>query len=150
MAIVCGISIVAMITSIIVVSHIEVSSSLPTFDLTAVDGTPDNPGESWSLIYRDGMEFSAHLCGEVILVDRKADIYFTNDEGNTVWMKLRIYDQAGNIIAETGLIKPGQYIKTIPFTDVPARGQKISMKIMTYQPDTYYSEGAVTITTTIG
>ncbi len=122
----------------------------PEFDSTAVVGTPTDAGESWMPIYQDGMEFSAHICGRVMINDGLADIYFTNDEGNEVWMMLRIMDEAGNILGETGLIKPGEYVKSVKFDVVPEVGTAIKMKIMAYEPETYYSAGAVSLNTVIG
>lgn len=122
----------------------------PDFDKNAITGTPTVEDESWMPIYKDGMDFSAHVCGRVLINNKAADLYFTNDEGNSVWMKLRIMDENGKILGETGLIKPGQYVKSVGFNTVPAVGTKIKMKIMTYQPETYYSAGAVTLNTVIG
>lgn len=122
----------------------------PEFDPQAVSGTPVDAGESWTEIYQDGMGFSAHVCGRIVIEDDSADIYFTNDQDNQVWMKLRVTDAEGNILGETGLIKPGEYVKSVVFHTVPDKGRKISMKIMAYEPKTYYSAGAVTLNTEIG
>ena len=80
----------------------------------------------------------------------KMDLYFTNDDGNGVWLKLRIFDGEGNIIAETGIIKPNEYVKTVTFDTVPEKGSAVKLKIMAYEPDTYYSAGAVTLNTVVG
>lgn len=79
-----------------------------------------------------------------------ADVYLTNDEGNKVWLKLRILDEEDNILAETGLLKPNEYVKTVTFDKIPKSGANIKLKIMAYEPDTYYSAGAVTLNTTVG
>ncbi len=122
----------------------------PAFETEAVTGTPAGMDDSWMPIYQEGMPYSAHVCGRVILTDGAADLYFTNDPENTVWMKLRITDEAGSILAETGLLKPGQYLKRIPFDTAPKAGTRIRMKIMAYEPETFYSAGAVTLNTVIG
>lgn len=122
--------------------------SPPSFESQAEKGTPTPPDElGYREIYADGMTFKASVCGEVIVKDGKADIYFTNPKENTLWMKLRIFDSEGKVIAETGLIKPDEYLKTISFDTVPENNSSIKMKIMTYEPDTYYSGGAVTLNT---
>ena len=77
-------------------------------------------------------------------------MYFTNDDGNEVWLKLRILDEEDNILAETGLLKPNQYVRTVTFDTVPENRANIKLKIMAYEPDTYYSAGAVTLNTTVG
>lgn len=120
----------------------------PEFDNNAVSGTPEVPDDMGYLeVYKEGMSFNSFVCGEVNIVDGKADIYFTNPQKNTLWMKLRIFDDKGNVIAETGLIKPNEYLKTVTFDKVPVNNSKITMKIMTYEPNTYYSGGAVSLNT---
>ena len=57
------------------------------------------------------------------------------------------HDRKGDILAETGLIKPGEYLPEITFDSLPDDGEKIILRLMSYQPDTYYSGGSVTLTT---
>ncbi len=122
----------------------------PPFEATAQSGVPEVTDESWMQIYRDGMNFSAHICGKVVLDGHTADVYFTNDDGNGVWLKLRVLDEKGSILAETGLLKPHEYVKRVTFDTVPQSGVTVKLKIMAYEPDTYYSAGAVTLNTTVG
>ena len=120
----------------------------PKFDSEAAEGVPSVPdGMGYLEVYKEGMSFNAFVCGEVNVVNGKADVYFTNPQKNTLWMKLRVFDEKGNVIAETGLIKPNEYLKTISFEKIPANNSKITMKIMTYEPTTYYSGGAVSLNT---
>lgn len=120
----------------------------PEFDSAAVSGVPAPDNASWSRIYQEGMSFSAHVCGSVHISGGTADVYFTNDAENEVWLKLRVMDEDGNILGETGLLRPGEYVQTIVFDTVPENGAAIKMKIMAYEPETYYSAGAVTLNTT--
>lgn len=96
------------------------------------------------------MSFFAHVCGRVIIENGKADLYFTNDEGNKVWLKLRITGADDDILAETGLLKPEEYVKSVFFDTVPENGTAIKLKIMAYEPETYYSAGSVSLNTTVG
>ena len=121
----------------------------PDFDASAQTGTPAVTDGSWTRIHRDGMNFSAHLCGRITRNGDSADVYFTNDSGNTVWLKLRILDENDRILAETGLLKPNEYVRTVRFTKIPRSGAAIKLKIMAYEPKTYYSAGAVTLHTTL-
>ncbi len=121
----------------------------PPFDATAIVGMPTITDSSYMPIYQEGMSYVAHICGRVVVVGDAADVYFTNDAGNNVWMKLRVADGEGNVIGETGLIKPGEYIKSVRFDRAPGVGTKLRMKIMAYEPDTYYSAGAVTLNTVV-
>lgn len=128
----------------------ETSFTPPPFDSAAVVGTPTVPdGLGYKELYQEGMTFKVSVCGRVEVDGNTADVYFTNPESNGVWMKLRILDENGNTLGETGLIKPGEYLKTITFDTVPDEGTPIKMKIMTYEPETYISTGSIVLNTTV-
>ena len=152
--IICGVCLVAVIGMIVALSLtgpkvIHKPFTPPAFDANAQTGTPEVPDESWKQVFQPGMSFVAYICGKVVLQENTADVYFTNDFENEAWLKVRITDIDGNILAETGLIKPGEYLKSVTFTTVPAPGTEIAMRIMAYEPDTYYSLGAVTLNTVV-
>ncbi len=120
----------------------------PQFDAAAVDGTPNVPEDlGWYEVYKTGMSFKASVCGEIRIQNGTAKVYFTSPEENTLWLKLRIYNAKGDILGETGLIKPGQYLSDITFDILPEDGEKIVLKLMSYQPGTYHSGGSVTLNT---
>lgn len=120
----------------------------PPFDEAATKGTPTVPaGMGWSEIYKDGMSFRANLCGEIRIRDGKAKVYFTSPESNTLWMKLRVVNTKGEILAESGLIRPGEYLEEIAFDQIPQHNERITLRIMSYQPETYYSGGAASLNT---
>lgn len=121
----------------------------PPFEAAAQTGMPTVEDSSWNKIFQSGMSFVAYMCGKVTMNGTGADLYFTNDKDNNAWLKLRIMDEKGNILAETGIIKPGEYLQTVQFTTVPTSGQKLTMKIMGYEPETYHSIGAVTLNTVV-
>ena len=116
----------------------------PPFDNHAVKGKPQVPDDyNWSELMNENIEFSIGLSGRLVIDDdNNIAIYFYNGEDNQVWLKLRVYDFNKNIIAETGLIKPGEYIKEIELQNKIRVGEHIKVKVMSYQPETYYSEGA--------
>lgn len=121
----------------------------PDFAADAQQGIPEVPEElGWFTPQAEGLALKVSLCGEVIVRDGKADIYFTNHEENEDWMLVRIFDEDGAILAQTGMIRPGEYIRTIEFDTVPKDGQIIIYKVMAYEPETYYSTGALTLQTT--
>ncbi|MDO5425337.1 MAG: hypothetical protein Q4F41_16590 [Eubacteriales bacterium] len=122
----------------------------PSFDPAAVAGTPTvDASLGWSEIYQEGMAFKASVCGNVITDGSSAVVYFTNAEGFDVWLKLRILNEDGEILGETGLLKPGEYVKSVALTADVTDGETIKLKIMAYEPDTYYSAGSVSLKTTI-
>lgn len=147
---ICALSLISMLISLIFTGEKqpEVAFVPPEFDKEAVIGTPDVPdGLGWSEV--DAQVFKASICGVVTVENDKADIWFANPTSNTVWLKLRILDANGNALGETGLIKPGEYVKSVAFSVVPKIGEPIGLKLMAYEPETYYSAGSATLNTII-
>lgn len=123
----------------------------PPFEDAAMQGIPDVPEElQYSSPYRDGMAYRFSVCANVKMDGSKAVVYFTNAEENSVYLKLRVLDKDGNILGETGLLKPGEYVKGVELDKDPSAETTISLKIMSYEPDTYMSEGSVILKTEIG
>ena len=147
-----GACILAVVTMIIVLA-VPQSPKMgaftpPPFEAQAVAGVPTVPQElGWSEL--DAQLYKVSVCGVVQVTEDLAEVWFTNPEGNTVWLKLRILDKSGNILGETGIVKPGEYVQSVQLTQVPASGTAITMKIMAYAPETYYSEGSVALNTTL-
>ncbi|MDO4333941.1 MAG: hypothetical protein Q4C58_14835 [Eubacteriales bacterium] len=151
-AVVCVISLAIMTAALILCNKNSGNSVFtpPPFEAEAVSGTPDVPDESgWSEIYQAGMEFKAYVCGNVIADGDSAVVYFTNSGDFDVWLKLRILDENGAVIGESGLLKPGEYVKSVPLTSDITDEEAVRLKIMAYEPETYYSVGTVTLNTTI-
>lgn len=122
----------------------------PPFDSSAVRGEPTPPEElGYSELYQDGMSFKVGICGNIILNDNKANIYFYNCDNNDVWLKLRILDESNGIICETGLIKPDEYIESVDIPKQLEDNEKVKLKIMAYEPQTYYSEGSIVLNTSV-
>ena len=148
LSMICAAALIIMtVTLIIDAQKTAVSFTPPGFDSSANAGVPTPNRSDWGVL--DAGTFSVHICGKVTVSEGKAELYFTNDPENTVWMKLRISDADGNIIAQTGIIKPGEYIESVYFDIIPPNDSAIDMKIMTYEPDTYYSMGAVSLSSTV-
>lgn len=109
-----------------------------------LDEVPSELG--YSIIYdASRMSYKIGLCGLFLInSENKADIYFTNPSVNDVWLKLRIYSESDpkDIVCETGLIKPGELLKTVEFNRLLVDGEPIIVKVMSYDPSNYYSRGA--------
>jgi hypothetical protein len=116
----------------------------PDFDANAVAGTPEPPEDSgYCVLYQEGMSFEVGLCGRVTVMDSDAYVYLTNISDNSLWLKVRIYDEKGKVVGESGLIRPGEYIKSVRLLREIDGNTKIQMKIMSYEPGTYASGGAI-------
>ena len=123
----------------------------PPFEQNAVSGVPEVEEElGYSSPYREGMSYRFSVCGNVTTEGSDAVVYLTNPAENEVWIKLRVLDEAGNTLGETGLIRPGEYVRCVTLSVVPPAGTKIRLKIMGYEPQTYHSAGSATLNTVTG
>ena len=123
----------------------------PEFEAAAVTGTPEVPdGLGYSAPYQEGMAYRFAVCGNVLMDGKQALVYFTNPAENDTWTKLRIYDENGNVLGETGLLMPGEYVQYVTLDKELEPGTAIKLKIMGYEPDTYLSAGSVVLNTQIG
>ena len=148
--IICAISVVVMIVALACSegNQAPVAFTPPPFDENAVRGMPDVPDNlGWREV--DAQVYKASICGVVTIENGNADIWFTNPESNTVWLKLRVSDANGNTLGETGLIRPGEYVQSVKFDIIPENGDAISLKLMAYEPETYYSAGSAMLNTTV-
>lgn len=151
LSVLCGLSVIVMIIVLCMAPEAERGEFVPPpFEPEAIEGTPEPPEElGWSELYQNGMSYRVGICGNPVAHEDAVDIYFSNPESNTVWLKLRVLDEKNKIICETGLIRPGEYIQSIRFGEQIKDGQHIKLKVMAYEPETYYSEGSIALNITI-
>ena len=120
----------------------------PPFEENAMTGVPEVPEDlGYSSPYKEGMAYHFSICGNVTTEGKDAVVYLTNPAENEVWLKLRILDESGKSLGETGLIKPGEYVRGVTLTTIPKTGSGITLKIMGYEPDTYRSAGSALLHT---
>lgn len=151
MSVICATAIMVMAMVLITTTKQEAVKFVPPeFDKTAQTGVPDVPKNlGWSKLYREGMTYTAWICGNLYVKDSSCEVYFANDKSNDKWMKLRMMNEKGRILGETGIIRPGEYVRSIKLDKPLASGTKIKLKIMGYEKDTYYSAGSVVLNTVI-
>lgn len=150
LSILCVLSIIVMLFAISNAPKNEVEFAPPNFEVEAIQGLPKPPQElGWSELYQDGMNYRVGICGNIVAYNNVADIYLSNSSDNKVWLKLRVLDENNNIIGETGLLKPNEYVKSVKLVANVQNGQRIKLKIMSYEPETYYSQGSVVLNTNI-
>ena len=153
-------SIIAIISFIVMAASIicccktkKVEFIKPEFDNNAIIGEIEITEEleklGYTEFYQDGMTYKFSLCGNITVENKKATVYFTNNKENEVWLKIRILNEVGNILGESGIIKPGEYVKHIDINDTVKSGDKITLKIMGYVPEKYTSAGTVSVNTII-
>lgn len=147
--VVCSVSLIVMFAVLMKTPQSKQLPFIPpSFEENAILGTPNVPdGLGWGEV--DAQVYKASVCGVISIDGNTADIWFANPDSNSVWLKLRVLDSEGNILGETGIIKPGEYVQTITFVQIPEVGDTIGLKIMAYEPETYYSAGSAVLTTTV-
>ena len=122
----------------------------PTFDKGAtVINTSDIPQSAQykSMVIKDG--FKIAMSSEVAINDNVADVYFTSDKDNVAWLKIEILSADGNTsYGESGLIKQGETLKQLKLESLP-EGESLLVKILSYEPTTYYSLGTAKVTVKI-
>lgn len=91
--------------------------------------------------------YIVHVCG-VLKADENGvlPVYFSSDADNVVWVKLRVIDEAGNRLGETGLLYSGEYVEALQLNENAASGT-VTLQIMGYEPESYYSAGTVGLMT---
>lgn len=147
-AVICVLSVIAMFAALSAGGKQEAAFTPPPFEASAQAGTPVVPeGLGWSEL--DAKAFRASVCGVIVPAGETADVWLTNPEDNAVWLKLRVLDADGNILGETGLLRPGEYVQSVTLRSMPKSGSTITLKLMAYEPETYYSAGAASLNTTI-
>lgn len=120
----------------------------PPFEEAAEEGMPELDDSRFQVFDFAGV-FSAGLLPDPELKDGKADIYLSSPSTNTVWMKCKLLDEDGKLLGETGVIRPGTYVKSVIITRQPGQDVPITYRVISYEPETYYSEGSVNIATTL-
>lgn len=153
LAVVCVVSVGVMIFALIHFAPKQEPFVPPEFDTAAVAGTLEETDElkalGWTAADVKDLPYAVRICGRVLVREQKADLWFYNEPKSESWLKLRIADEEGVILAETGLLKPGEYLQTVEFNRALAEDETISMKIMGYEPETYHSVGSITLNTTV-
>lgn len=146
LAVLCMLSLAIMI-AVLWRSDADAGFTPPPFEPMARSGTAAAP-EGAGYQELDMGAFRAGLCGKIRIREGMAVTCFTNPTDNSVWLRLRILDEDGNILGQTGLLRPGEYVAGVPMGEIP-EGTSVVLKVMAYEPDTYHSAGTVTLHTRI-
>lgn len=116
----------------------------PSHDENAVSGAPGGLAEELkysTLAMKDGFVVSVSA-SPTLDENGQLEAYFTADAGNTVNVRLMVLTEDGEELGSTGLLQPGEYVRSVALTTQPAPGDTIAYRILSYEPDTYYSAGS--------
>lgn len=118
---------------------------VPPFEENAIFG---KPYVEESLSYRDidvNGNFVFSLCGMPRVEDGELVLYFSSNEKNVPWLLIKVYDTDGNEIGKSGMLRAGEYVRSVTLSTVP-EDSEVRVKIVSYEPDTYYSMGTASAT----
>ena len=149
------ISVFAAILAVIVITIIIVAAGdkapiigdfiPPPFEENAVKGIPDPLPDFFGTL-AISEELIVGVCATPSLKENALDIYLTSHEKNISYVKIRIYDKKGEILGESGLLKPGEHLRSLELSaPIPSGENELRAIILSYEPDTYYSKGSAEI-----
>lgn len=110
----------------------------PEFDPAVVRQEPPASIDGWREVTHS--EYTFGICGKLNRAEGKsATIWLYNDaENEGVWLKLRVKDASGNVLGETGLVKPGESLEKVQLSRAVKEGEKLTYYVMAYDKD-YHS-----------
>ena len=138
----CVISVGAMFCALTA----EPAFTPPPFDSSAQSGIPEYIPGFQTL---DAQGFQAGLLTQPYSEGDQLQVYFANPAENVCNLRLRVLDETGNILGQSGLIRPGEFLPSVTLETMPPAGTTLICKLMAYEPETYHSAGAVTVTTAL-
>ena len=118
--------------------------SIPEVEKNTIEGSPKNISKE--CMYQEvkvNDDYVVHLCAIPTYKDNKLTIYFTSSKVNKGLVKFKVLDLKNNVIGESGLISSNSYIKDISLNKELSDKEKITIKVMHYEKDTYYSLGGI-------
>ena len=140
LALLCAVSVGGMFCALAA----EPAFTPPPFDTSAQARIPEEiPG--FQML--DAQAFQAGLLVSPIPDGAQLQVYFANPAENTCNLRLRVLDEAGNVLGQSGLLRPGEFLPSVTLESMPPAGATLIFKLMAYEPETYHSAGAVTVTT---
>ena len=121
----------------------------PKFDKLSVDKIPANLNYETSALeitsdYKIYIDATPKVSGNYLNVN------FVSFDTNNIWIKIRVLNEDSDVVAESGLVRPGEYLKKIKLDRKLESSSKITYVIMGYEIDTYFSEGVITLNTMVG
>ena len=121
----------------------KVDFDKPTIETNFIKGIPDNIDSS--LTYKEMAvkdDYIVYLCSTPKVNKNMLTIYFTSSEKNKDLLKIKIFDKDEKVLSESGLINPNSYIKEIKLNRELLNNEMVTIKVMSYEKETYYSNGS--------
>ncbi len=80
--------------------------------------------------------------------DGRLYLNVANLKDNNVWLLVRVYVDK-KMIAETGIFYQGEYVGDVACSRQLLANEKILIKVLAYEPETYHSEGVAQISAAV-
>ena len=120
----------------------------PEFDKNAIENISSEL-DYQSKIIKVTDNYSLYIEPEPIINDKSLIINLISLETNNIWLKVRVLKE-DEVVAETGLIKPGQYLEKVKLEKQLDVNDEIIYMVMGYEKDSYLSAGSIKLNTRIG
>lgn len=117
----------------------------PPFEESALVGVPEEVlarADFHTIDVKGNYTFA--ICGAPEYKDGRLFPYFSSHGENEVWLLIKVYDADGSELGRSGLIRPGECVKAIALKAAPS-GKEVRVKILSYEPDTYFSRGSAAV-----
>lgn len=123
----------------------------PPFEENAVAGRPGDLNEAllYSPLALSDVFFVSLCASPTVDRDGQALLYFTSNENNAFFVRLLVLSEEGRQLGATGLLRAGEYVASVLLDPPPEDGEALTLKILSYEPDTYYSMGTASARVTI-
>ena len=122
----------------------------PDFEPAAQTGVPQVEAQYGYSTLTVDETYQVRLCGVPANDGQNVDFYLTNPEESGVWFRAEILDEGGEIIASTGVLRPGEYLKTISLNQpLTAHETPVTVRSVAYEPDTWQSRGNINLNMTL-
>jgi len=121
----------------------------PPFDKNTTTEIPNELDYKDSII-KVSEGYSLYIDGIPTIKNNELIINLITLKENNVWIKIRVLNDEEKIIAESGLIRPGEYLRSVETIKKISKNDKLTYMIMGYEIDTYLSAGNVALNTKAG
>ena len=115
----------------------------PEFEAAAVAGIPSgmDAASCYSRLVLNE-DTAVSMCANLYIENSSALVFLTADARNAGWIRIKILDAGGSVLGQSGLLRPGEYVRALALDRIPEAGTMLTVKILIYEPDTYLSLGS--------
>ncbi len=117
----------------------------PDFETNVTAGTPSIDKKYCFSTLSVQPDYQIQMCGIPAVKDNMLYLYVTNPKSNDVWFRVEVLDSEKNVIGTSGVLKTDEYLQYIKLDKALVKGDEITVKVIGYTPNTWYSAGNVNL-----